>query len=72
MLAMLKRLRLLGVLAGAAPLVTFVSCNQFPGGGGQLIVDSTNDDFAENVLEVFFDDDDVDDFLDDVEDVFDD
>ena len=60
------------ILAGAAPLVTVATCNQSPNGRSRFVVNSTNDDLAEDFLEVFFDDDDVEDFFDDLEDAFDD
>ena len=57
---LLRRLGLIALLAGAAPLVTVATCDRGPG-GGHFVVNSTNDNLVDDVLDILFDEDDDDD-----------
>ncbi|MCP4250855.1 MAG: hypothetical protein GY778_27775 [bacterium] len=57
---LLKRLRLIVVLAGAAPLVTVATCDRSTA-GGHFVLNSTNDNLVEDAIDFLFDHDDDDD-----------
>ncbi len=61
MYRLLKRMGLIALLAGAAPLATVATCNRTPGGGGQAFVTSSNENLLEDVIDFLFDHDDDDD-----------
>ena len=61
MTRLVRRLGLLILLAGAAPLVTVANCNRTPNGGGTFDLHSTNDHLVEDALDWLFDIDDDDD-----------
>ena len=56
MFRFLKRRTLVVLLAGA-PLVTVATCDE-SGSGARVVVNSTNDDLVDDVLEVLFGEDD--------------
>ncbi len=60
MYRLLRRVGLLALLAGAAPRVTMATCDR-GANGGHFVVNSTNDDLVEDVIDILFDNDDDDD-----------
>ena len=56
MFRFLKRRTLVVLLAGA-PLVTVATCDE-SGSGARVVVNSTNDDLVDDVLEILFGEDD--------------
>ena len=59
MVRYLNRRSLIALLAGATPLVTMGTCDE-SGNGVRLVVNSTNDDLVDDVLEILFEEDDDD------------
>ena len=60
MLRLLKRMGLIALLAGAAPLATVATCDRSPQ-GGRAVVTSSNENLLEDVIDLLFDHDDDDD-----------
>lgn len=54
---LLKRMGLMALLAGAAPLATVATCNRTPT-GAQGVITSSNENLLEDVIDLLFDDDD--------------